>query len=89
MSFRILDRVRVARLLAPEREVTGSAATSPQPRVGEDAIVVDDVGDGLFLVERLTDDGSTIWLAEFSGRELELVEEFEAEADRDTLPEGA
>jgi hypothetical protein len=73
MSFRLDDTVRVARLLVPEREVSGSAAVPPQPRVGETGTVVDDVGDSLYLVERVTADGYTTWLAEFSAAELELV----------------
>jgi hypothetical protein len=32
------------------------------------------VGDDLYLVERTTDDGRTIWLAEFHATELELVD---------------
>ena len=74
MAFGIGDTVRVARLLVDEREVTGSAAEPPQPRVREVGIVVDDVGDGIYLVEQLTADGYTRWLAEFSDDELELVE---------------
>ncbi len=74
MAFAINDSVRIARLLADERDVTGSAAEPPQPRVGEIGTVVDDVGDGLYLVEQLTADGYTRWLAEFESEELELVE---------------
>jgi hypothetical protein len=67
------DRVRIARLRVPEREVTGASASPPQPRVGEDGDVVADVGQGIFLVEHATADGQTIWLAEFLEEELELV----------------
>jgi hypothetical protein len=74
MSFQLYDTVRVIRLLAPEREVSGSAAEPPQPHVGEAGTVVDDVGDDLFLVERVTADGLTVWLAEFAAAELELVD---------------
>ena len=74
MAFGINDTVRIARLLVDERDVTGSAAEPPQPRVGEVGTVADDVGDGLYLVEQLTADGYTRWLAEFAGEELELVE---------------
>ena len=73
MTFRLYDTVRIARLLTPEREVSGSSAAPPQPRVGETGAVVDDVGDGLYLVEHVTADGYTTWLAEFSVAELELV----------------
>ena len=81
MAFGIDDTVRIARLLVDERDVTGSAAEPPQPRVGEIGTVVDDVGDGLYLVEQLTADGYTRWLAEFSHEELELVER-EEQRDR-------
>ena len=74
MAFFIHDSVRVTRLLVRERDVTGSAADPPQPRVGEVGTVVDDVGDGLYLVEQLTADGYTRWLAEFASEELELVD---------------
>jgi hypothetical protein len=77
VAFGINDTVRVARLLVDERDVTGSAAEPPQPRVGEVGTVVDDVGDGLYLVEQLTADGYTLWLTEFAGEELELVERAE------------
>lgn len=74
MMLRIDDHVRVARLLVAERDVTGTAAEPPQPRIGETGTVVDDVGDGLYLVERMTADGYTMWLAEFSAEELELLD---------------
>jgi hypothetical protein len=72
--FAIADRVRVARLHEPEREVTSAFEDAPQPRLGELATIVDDVGDDIYLVERNTDDGVTAWLAEFEADELELVE---------------
>ena len=65
------DRVRVARVLVAEREVTGSSATPPQPRVGDIGSIVADVGDGLYLVESCTDDGITIWMTELAAEELE------------------
>jgi len=80
MSFDINDTVRIVRLLTDERDVTGSAAEPPQPRAGEVGTVVDDVGDGIYLVEQLTADGYTRWLAEFAREELELVDR---SSDRD------
>lgn len=74
MTLRINDTVRIVRLAVDERDVTGTAAEPPQPRIGETGTVVDDVGDGLLLVERTTADGMTQWLAEFAIEELELVE---------------
>jgi hypothetical protein len=73
MTFEPLDGVRVARLVVAEREVDGAGAEPPQPRVGERGVVVEWVGDDVYLVERATDDGRTIWLAEFHASELELV----------------
>ena len=75
MSFKLHDTVRIVGLLVPDREVTGSSSTPPQPRVGEVGTVVADVGDGLLLVEHVTADGYTVWLAEFALAELELVVE--------------
>ena len=68
------DTVRIVRLLEREREVTSSSAEARQPRVGETGTVVEDVGDGIYLVERTTADGYTNWLAEFATDELELVD---------------
>jgi hypothetical protein len=75
MSFQLSDTVRIVRLLVPDREVTGSSSAPPQPSVGEIGSVVADVGDGLFLVEHVTADGYTVWMAEFAADELELVVE--------------
>jgi len=66
--------------LEPEREVTGSSDPAPQPRVGDKATVVADVGDGLYLLESCTDDGMTLWLGEFAAEELALVERPEGRA---------
>jgi hypothetical protein len=74
MSFELNDTVRVIRLLVSDREVMGSGAEPRQPRVGETGAVVDDVGDEIFLVERVTADGLTVWLAEFAAAELELID---------------
>ena len=77
-TFAVLDTVRVVRLRDPDRDVTSSLDPAPHPRIGDLATVVDDVGDGLYLVERMTDDGVSAWLAEFAGDELELVERRDA-----------
>ena len=68
------DIVRIVRLEAEERDVDGSADPPPQPRVGEMGTVVEEVDDRIYLVERCTDDGRTLWIAEFLAGELELVE---------------
>ena len=68
------DIVRIVRLEAEERDVDGSADPPPQPRIGEMGTVVEEVDDGIYLVERCTDDGRTLWIAEFLTGELELVD---------------
>ena len=68
------DIVRIVRLEADERDVDGSGEPPSQPRVGEIGTVVDAVGDDIYLVERCTDDGRTLWLAEFLAGELLLVD---------------
>jgi hypothetical protein len=68
------DIVRIVRLEAGERDVDGSADPPPRPRVGEMGTVVEEVDDGIYLVERCTDDGRTLWIAEFLTGELELVD---------------
>jgi hypothetical protein len=73
-AFEISDTVRIVRLHEPERDVTSAFEDAPQPRIGEVATIVDDVGEGLYLVERSTADGVTAWLAEFLADELELVD---------------
>jgi len=45
MRFLVDDTVRVARLLEAEREVTGASGAPPQPRVGDTATIVADVGE--------------------------------------------
>jgi hypothetical protein len=74
VTFEPLDVVRVTRLLLPSRDVDGATAEPPQPRLGQRATVVDSLGDHLYLVERLTDDGLSLWVAEFHEDELELVD---------------
>ena len=68
------DIVRIRQLAIPVREVDGPAAAPPQPRVGETGIVVDTLGEGIYLVEHTTDDGHPVWVAEFHVEELELLD---------------
>lgn len=79
MRFQLDDTVRVVRLLDPEREVTGSSEPAPQPRVGDAATVVADVGEGIYLLECCTDDGVLRWMAEFAAEELALVDRSDVE----------
>ena len=77
MPYQLDDTVRIVRLLVPDREVTRSSPSSSPPRVGDWGTVVADVGDDLYLVEARTDDGVTLWLAEFADAELMLVDRAE------------
>lgn len=74
LPFYPADVVRIARLEADERDVDGSLDPPRQPRLGEIGTIVEQVGDDIYLVERCTDDGRTLWMAEFLGTELELVD---------------
>lgn len=74
MRFHPFDSVRITRLLTPAREVDSGTAPPAQPRVGDTGTVVETLGDGLYLVERVTDDGRTVWLAEFDREELTLLD---------------
>ena len=79
MRFLVDDTVRVARLLEAEREVTGASGAPPQPRVGDTATIVADVGEGILLLECRTDDGVLRWMAEFVPEELLLVDRTDTE----------
>jgi hypothetical protein len=68
------DLVRVIQLEHPERDVDSSIDPPRQPRVGELGTVIEEVADGIYLVERRTDDGRSLWMAEFLAGELELIE---------------
>lgn len=71
--FEIFDVVRIERLLEPGRDVDGRVEAPSQPRIGEIGTVVESLGDDVYLVERATDDGLTVWVAEFLDTELSLV----------------
>jgi hypothetical protein len=73
IDLELSDIVRIARLMIPSRDVDGPGITPPQPRVGDLATVVGALGDDLYLIEHATDDGRSLWLAEFHVGELELV----------------
>lgn len=67
------DVVRIQQLAIPSREVDGASANPPQPRVGDVGIVIDALGDDIYLVEHTTDDGHPVWVAEFHAVELSLI----------------
>ena len=73
MRFELADVVRVQRLTVPTREVDGPGADPPQPRLGDEGRVVALLGDDLYLVEHSTDDGRSVWMAEFLAGELAMV----------------
>ena len=73
IDLELSDIVRIARLMIPSRDVDGPDLTPPQPRIGDLATVVGALGDDLYLIEHSTDDGRSLWLAEFHVGELELV----------------
>ena len=77
MSFQLDDTVRIVHLLVADREVTRSSLRSPAPRPGDRGTIVADVGDDIYLVEARTDDGVSLWLAEFAAAELALVDRAE------------
>ena len=75
-EFQLFSRVRVSRLLTPQRTVSGSGAKTRQPEVGDTGTVVEYFGNfegATYLVESVDADGMTVWLAEFSPQELVLV----------------
>lgn len=73
MRFELSDVVRVQQLTVPTREVDGPGLEPAQPRVGDEGTIVALLGDDLYLVEHSTDDGRSVWMAEFLAAELALV----------------
>ena len=69
--------VRVARLISPSRDFTGTAGVTRPPRVGDEATVchryAPDESVATVAVEMVDREGSTVWLADFLPDELELV----------------
>jgi hypothetical protein len=68
------DRVRVVRLEGDDRDVDSAVDPPQQPRIGDIGTVIEEVAEGIYLVERSTDDGRSLWIAEFLASELDLVE---------------
>jgi len=71
--------VRVARFIQAERFFEeGADGITRQPRIGDEGIVVatgSHEGERLYMIECITDEGDTVWVAEFSPDELELIED--------------
>ncbi len=82
--FAEYSTVRVVRFIQAERFFEeGADEITRQPRIGDEGIVVatgSHEGERLYMIECITDDGDTVWVAEFSPDELELIEDV-GEAD--------
>ena len=74
LSFFPRELVRIANLEEDDRAVDSSVEPPQQPRVGEMGTVVEEVAEGIYLVERCTDDGRVLWMAEFLASELQRAE---------------
>jgi len=75
-EFHEYDVVRVTQLLQPDRHYTGNEGIKRPPLVGDEGAIVHipPETNAWCMVECVTGDGSTIWLADFMPDELELVE---------------
>lgn len=73
-SFFPRDLVRIADLEEDDRAVDSSVDPPQEPRIGEIGTVVEEVAEGIYLVERCTDDGRVLWMAEFLASELQRAE---------------
>jgi hypothetical protein len=75
--LREYDLVRIANLLTNDRKFDGSDKVKRAPRVGDIATIVHEYEphdpNGKVIVEKIDDEGYTIWLADFDKDELELV----------------
>ena len=79
LRFAMLEEyevVRVAKLLGGERHVDGTEGAVRQPEIGDLGTVLERLGpteDGFecYIVECVGEGGVTVWLADFSGAELE------------------
>ena len=70
--------VRVVRSIQKDREYGGTESVTRAPRIGDVATVCHEYAPGdptaNLAVEMVDSEGYTIWLADFSREELELVE---------------
>lgn len=77
MSESWLNRnVKVVQLLDPNREVAGTMGLVQDPKIGEIAKVIYEypAPDSKVSLEKTDITGGTIWFADFSREELELVD---------------
>lgn len=75
-NFHEYDVVQVTQLIQPDRHYDGSDGIKRPPQIGDQGTIVDisPKADSWCVVECLDSDGATIWLADFSSDELQLVE---------------
>lgn len=75
--LREYDRVRVTQLLTPDRQFDGTEGVRRPPRSGDLASIVHEYlpndPQAIVAVEKVNARGYTVWLADFSRDELELV----------------
>jgi len=65
-------QVRIVRLNKDNRPFTGSGNVSRAPQIGDEGIIVEVLDSGKeYIVENVTPDGYTVWLADFVADELE------------------
>lgn len=75
-KFHEYDVVRVTQLLLPDRSFDGNEGVKRPPQVGDVGTIVHlpPETNAWCIVECVASDGCTIWLADFTTDELELVE---------------
>jgi len=75
-TFHEYDVVRVTQLIQRNRHYDGNEGIKRPPRVGDQGTIVHipPGTDSWCIVECIDSDGATIWLADFTTDELELVE---------------
>jgi hypothetical protein len=78
--FRELDVVRISCLNCDNREFSGTKSVQRPPTIGDTGTIVHiyDPNDpeAPVVVEAVDSDGLTLWLADFSPHELELVKPY-------------
>jgi hypothetical protein len=75
MRLRELDVVRVCRLFTSTRRIDGTPTVLRLPMIGDIGTIVHVLSEDAFTVECVDADGLTVWLADFTGGELEVVPE--------------
>jgi len=65
----------VVRIDAIKKDLSNSHCCEPisQPAVGEEATIVEELADDVFILENVNNDGETLWLIEVSTNDVSLV----------------